>query len=110
MHVILTGSQLLIAIIAALLGLTTSMAVSLQAFGIRVNMVSPGRVKATHEHQSADEKGEEWDANEDDVESHPTNRAGLPEDIAEACEYMLGAGFVTGQNLVVDGGVSVKKK
>jgi NAD(P)-dependent dehydrogenase (short-subunit alcohol dehydrogenase family) len=95
--------------IAALLGLTQSMAVSLQAFGIRVNQVSPGRIKATHESQTADAEGQEWQLNDDDIEKHPTNRAGLPEDIAEACEYMLGAGFVTGQNLVVDGGVSKVK-
>lgn len=35
----------------------------------------------------------------------------MPEDLTEAVEYLLGAGFVTGQNLVVDGGVSkVKRK
>jgi len=94
---------------SALLGLTTSMAVSLQHFGIRVNMVSPGRIKVTHENAQADEDGEEWEANDEDIETHPVNRAGLPEDIAEACEYILGAGFVTGQNLVVDGGVSKVK-
>ncbi|KAJ9634285.1 uncharacterized protein PV06_00453 [Exophiala oligosperma] len=94
---------------AGLLGLTQSMAVSMQAFGIRVNMVSPGRVKVTHENPSGDENGEDWDNGEDDVNTHPTNRAGMPEDIAEACEYLLGAGFVTGQNLIVDGGVSKVK-
>lgn len=85
------------------------MAISMQAFGIRVNQVSPGRVKATHESASADKNGEEWDLGGDDVESHPTNRAGMPEDITEAIEYLLGAGFVTGQDLVVDGGVSKVK-
>ncbi|KIW87566.1 uncharacterized protein Z519_11890 [Cladophialophora bantiana CBS 173.52] len=94
---------------AGLLGLTQSMAVSLQSFGIRVNMVSPGRIKVTHENPSADEHGEDWSVEEDDVNVHPANRAGLPDDITEACEYLLGAGFVTGQNLVVDGGVSKVK-
>jgi len=94
---------------AGLLGLTTSMAVSLQKHGIRVNLVSPGRVKVSHENASADEKGQEWELEDEDVDVHPTNRAGRPEDIAEAVEYLLGAGFVTGQNLVVDGGVSKVK-
>jgi ribonuclease Z len=85
------------------------MAVSLQSFGVRVNMVSPGRIKVKHENQSADRNGEEWEAEEDDIETHPANRAGLPEDITEACEYLMGAGFVTGQNLIVDGGVSKVK-
>ncbi len=96
---------------AALTGLTQSMAVSMHAFGIRVNQVSPGRIKATEENAEADQNGDEWSNSEDDVNVHPTNRAGMPEDITEAIEYLLGAGFVTGQNLVVDGGVSrVKSK
>jgi hypothetical protein len=33
----------------------------------------------------------------------------MPEDITEAIEYMLGAGFVSGQNLLVDGGVTIIK-
>jgi len=85
------------------------MAVSLQHFGIRVNAISPGRVKATHENKEADDNGDEWEVGDDDVEKHATNRAGRPEDITEAAEYMLGAGFTTGQNLVIDGGVTVTK-
>jgi NAD(P)-dependent dehydrogenase (short-subunit alcohol dehydrogenase family) len=38
------------------------------------------------------------------VEKHPTNRPGRPEDIVGAADYLVHAGFVTGQNLVVDGG------
>jgi NAD(P)-dependent dehydrogenase (short-subunit alcohol dehydrogenase family) len=76
------------------------MAVSLSQYGIRVNLVSPGRIKAKHESQEADANDDEWTVEDDDVQNHSANRAGLPEDIAEACEYLLGAGFVTGQNLV----------
>lgn len=72
-------------------------------------MISPGRIKVTHENPEADKEGEEWELDEDDVETHPTNRAGRPEDITEGIEYLLGAGFVTAQNLVVDGGVSKVK-
>ncbi|KAF4998678.1 hypothetical protein FGRMN_3004 [Fusarium graminum] len=91
---------------AGLLGLTHSMAVSLKPFGIRVNLVAPGRIKAIHESKEGDEKGIEWaDLNEDkDVEDHLTNRAGRPLDIAQAVEYLVNAGFVTGQDIVVDGG------
>lgn len=81
----------------------------MKPFGIRVNQVSPGRVKVGHENATADANGAEWENEDDDVETHPTNRAGMPEDITEALEYLLGAGFVTGQNLVVDGGVTKKK-
>lgn len=72
-------------------------------------MVSPGRIKVTHENASADKKGEDWELDDDDVDVHPVNRAGLPEDVTEAVEYLLGAGFVTGQNLLVDGGVTKVK-
>jgi NAD(P)-dependent dehydrogenase (short-subunit alcohol dehydrogenase family) len=49
--------------------------------------------------------------NEDkDVADHPTNRAGRPADIADAVEYLVNAGFVTGQDITVDGGATRKKK
>lgn len=38
---------------------------------------------------------------------HPLGRIGTPADIAEAAEYLLGADWVTGQSLVVDGGLSL---
>jgi NAD(P)-dependent dehydrogenase (short-subunit alcohol dehydrogenase family) len=45
----------------------------------------------------------------EDAEVHPTNRAGMPEDVADAVEYLMGAGFVNGHSLVVGGGVSKVK-
>jgi NAD(P)-dependent dehydrogenase (short-subunit alcohol dehydrogenase family) len=42
------------------------------------------------------------------AEHHPTNRAGMPEDIADAI-YLMNAGFVTGQDIAVDGGVLKKQ-
>jgi NAD(P)-dependent dehydrogenase (short-subunit alcohol dehydrogenase family) len=59
---------------AGLIGLTSAMAVSMQEFGIRVNCVSPGRIKATHENKEADENGGEWGIEGDDVAAHVTNR------------------------------------
>lgn len=38
---------------------------------------------------------------------HPLGRIGTPADIAEAAEYLLTAEWVTGQSLVVDGGLSL---
>lgn len=83
------------------------MAISLQIFGIRCNSISPGRVKVKHESKAGDENGDVWSINDGDIEPHPTNRAGMAEDITEAVEYLLGAGFVTGENLTVDGGMNV---
>ncbi|KAI6880767.1 short chain alcohol dehydrogenase [Hortaea werneckii] len=98
---------------AGQLGLMHSMAISLQDFGIRVNLVAPGRIKVAHESKEGDEKGLEWaQLNEEkDVQDHPSNRAGRPEDIADAVQYLVNAGFVTGQEITVDGGATrVKKK
>lgn len=96
---------------AGQLGLMHSMAISLQQWGIRVNLVAPGRIKAAHECKEGDEGGTQWaDLNEDkDVDDHPTNRAGRPEDIADAVEYLVNAGFVNGQDITVDGGATKKK-
>ena len=94
---------------AGLLGLTHSMAISLSDKGIRVNLIAPGRIKVAHECKEGDEKGIRWDLDDDDRERHATNRAGKPEDIAECAEWLIGAGFVTGQDITVDGGASKTK-
>jgi len=84
---------------AGQLGLTQAMAISLGGMGIRVNLVAPGRIKVAHECKEGDEKGEEWEGlvTEKDVSDHPTNRAGRPKDVVDACLYLMGAGFVTGK-------------
>ncbi|KAK2034979.1 short chain dehydrogenase [Colletotrichum zoysiae] len=96
---------------AGQLGLTHSMAVSLGALGIRVNLIAPGRIKVGHESREGDEAGRSWGEQvlDKDVDDHPTNRAGRPKDIADAALYLMDAGFVTGQDLVVDGGALRKK-
>lgn len=97
---------------SGLLGLMHSMAVSLQHWDIRVNTVSPGRILVSHESKDGDEKGMTWaEQNEDkQIAHHLSNRAGRPKDIADAVEYLVNAGFVTGQEIVVDGGTSKKKQ
>ncbi|KAK1965110.1 short chain alcohol dehydrogenase [Colletotrichum sublineola] len=96
---------------AGQLGLTHSMAISLGALGIRVNLIAPGRIKVGHESREGDEAGRSWEEQvlDKDVDDHPTNRAGRPKDIADAALYLMDAGFVTGQELVVDGGALRKK-
>ncbi|KAI5263575.1 short chain alcohol dehydrogenase [Aureobasidium subglaciale] len=91
---------------SGLVGLMHSMAVSLSCWGIRCNLVAPGRIKVAHECKLGDEKNVEWEHQneEKDVGDHATNRAGRPKDIADAVEYLVNAGFVTGQVLTVDGG------
>ncbi|KAL3424147.1 short chain alcohol dehydrogenase [Phlyctema vagabunda] len=96
---------------AGLEGLTHSMAVSLEDCGIRVNLIAPGRISVIGECRDGDEKGVEWVDNvkEDDIAIHLTNRSGRPEDIAQTAEFLVEAGFITGQVITVDGGVTKMK-
>ena len=85
--------------------LTHAMAVSLGP-DIRVNAIRPGWIETGPWQKQAERT--EPDHRAKDNEQHPAGRVGRPEDIAEAVEYLHGAGFVTGQHLNVDGGMTVK--
>lgn len=88
--------------------LTHAMAVSLGSYGIRVNSISPGWIEV-REWQLSSRK-EIVVHSETDRNQHPVGRVGKPEDIAAACLYLSSdkAGFITGQNLTIDGGMTVK--
>jgi ribonuclease Z len=83
---------------AGLVGLTQSMAISCKPLWIRINLIASGRIKVAQVCRDTDEKVLEWVQilNGDDVEMHPMNRAGKPEDIAHAAQFLIDAGFVTG--------------
>lgn len=91
---------------AGQIGLMHSMAISLSPHGIRVNLVAPGRIKVAHECKAGDAEKLTWAQLNGtvDIADHASNRAGRPKDIADAVEYLVNAGFVTGQELTVDGG------
>ncbi|PBC35477.1 short-chain dehydrogenase [Rhodococcus sp. ACS1] len=87
---------------AAVLSLTRSAAVELAPRLIRVNAVCPGAVRTPLLEAG---RGEELDALL--PLAQPLPRWGRPEDIADAIVYLAGPGaaFVTGESLVVDGGL-----
>lgn len=91
----------------ALCAMTHALAISLGP-DIRVNAVLPGWIE-TGPWQKASERSEP-DHRDIDREQHPVGRVGEPADIAAAVAYLAGegAGFVTGQQIVVDGGMSRK--
>lgn len=88
--------------------LTHSLAISLAEKRIRVNCISPGWID-TARHQKKAVRHEPA-LRPQDHEFHPVGRVGVPEDIAQACIYLASpsASFITGANLVVDGGVTKK--
>jgi NAD(P)-dependent dehydrogenase (short-subunit alcohol dehydrogenase family) len=84
---------------AALINLTTQLAVELGP-KVRVNAVAPAVVKTRF-------AGALFEGREDEVAAHyPLQRLGVPADVGEAAAYLLGdgAGWITGQTLVIDGG------
>jgi NAD(P)-dependent dehydrogenase (short-subunit alcohol dehydrogenase family) len=96
---------------AGLLGLTQSMSVSLgHRHKIRVNAIIPGWIHVMNESKAGDEQALTWEEglSKDEIEWHPAGRVGKSDDIAKAAEYLVRSGFVTGQEVVVDGGVSRK--
>ncbi|KAF2686031.1 NAD(P)-binding protein [Lentithecium fluviatile CBS 122367] len=96
---------------AGILGLMQSMAVSLgYRHKIRVNAIVLGWIDVEQENEYADsiERSQEATTTREDAEWHPAGRVENVEDIAKAVEYLVGSGFVTGQEVAVDGGVGRK--
>ncbi len=87
-----------------LLSLTHAMAVSLGP-DIRVNAVSPGWIDARDPCERRAQP-----LSDADHDQHPAGRVGSVEDVAAQVAWLLSAsaGFVTGQEFVVDGGMSRK--
>lgn len=83
-----------------IVALTHALAASFSEDGIRVNSISPGWI----------ETGDYDQLRAIDHAQHLSKRVGKPDDIARACLYLTGEGneFVTGTNLVIDGGMTKK--
>jgi NAD(P)-dependent dehydrogenase (short-subunit alcohol dehydrogenase family) len=81
-----------------IVALTHALALSLGP-AVRVNCVSPGWIDTGKTKLSRADHAQ-----------HPVGRAGRPEDVAELIAFLLSeaAGFTTGQNYVLDGGMTRK--
>lgn len=95
---------------AGLLALTRNLALELAPRKIRVNSILPGYIDTR--------LWEEYLRNSSDPEAlaaetaklHPVGRRGVPEDVGEAALFLASpaASFITGTNLVVDGGITIR--
>ncbi|WP_324790213.1 SDR family NAD(P)-dependent oxidoreductase [Streptomyces sp. H51] len=72
--------------------------------GIRVNTVSPGLIDRAGLAEDWPEGVRRWRA------AAPAGRLGRPEDVGDACVFLASplASWITGHDLVVDGGVSAR--
>jgi NAD(P)-dependent dehydrogenase (short-subunit alcohol dehydrogenase family) len=91
----------------AVLGLTRALAAELGPRGITVNCVQPGAIETgmTRDGFAANPHRLQYY-----VERSVLGRIGAPEDVADVIAFLAGddARFVTGQGIVVDGGVTVR--
>jgi NAD(P)-dependent dehydrogenase (short-subunit alcohol dehydrogenase family) len=87
--------------------MTKAMAIDHAAQGIRVNCLSPGDVKTPMLDEDAKAQGMTWEEyHAQAVAQRPMGRIGTPEEIAKAALFLASddSTFMTGANLVVDGG------
>jgi 3-oxoacyl-[acyl-carrier protein] reductase len=86
---------------AAVLGFSKTLALEVATFGIRVNVVAPGRVATKR--VRATYSDEEWVAGNKRI---PLGHAGEPEDIAEVVAFLASTAsrHMTGQTIHVNGG------
>jgi meso-butanediol dehydrogenase / (S,S)-butanediol dehydrogenase / diacetyl reductase len=101
----LPGGMVYCGVKAAVEGLTRSSAIELAPAGIRVNAVGPSTVATEGVRAMLDDA-----TFEARVASTPLGRLGEPSDIAQTVLFLADsarAGFITGQSLLVDGGISI---
>jgi 3-oxoacyl-[acyl-carrier protein] reductase len=88
---------------AGLIGLTKSMAKELAPRNIRVNAIAPGYIETDMTGELTSEQKEAI------LKAIPLGRVGRPDEIANAVLYLASdaSNYVTGQVLVVDGGMAM---
>ncbi|GMA63182.1 SDR family oxidoreductase [Alicyclobacillus fastidiosus] len=90
-----------------IVALTHALSISLGP-DVRVNAISPGWIEVG-DWKRARDRTIPHHRREDD-EQHPVGRVGVPDDIANLCLFLASkeSSFITGQNFVVDGGMTKK--
>ncbi|MEU4117917.1 glucose 1-dehydrogenase [Kitasatospora sp. NPDC028055] len=99
----LPGATVYAAAKAGVLSLARTLGTELAGRGIRVNSVSPGYIVTEMFHAAVPDP-----ADHEPIRAHvPLGRLGRPEDVAETVAFLLSdrSSYITGQDLVIDGGL-----
>lgn len=87
---------------AAMIGMAKSMSLELARFNIRVNAIAPGLIATEMAEQIPEKERKELQ------KGIPLRRMGTVQEIAELARYLISdpAAYITGQTIVIDGGLS----
>jgi len=93
----------------AMIALSQSMAAEYVSEGIRINCVSPGTVLSPSLQGRIDRTDDPEKAMQNFVARQPLGRLGTSDEVAKAIVFAAaqGIGFMTGANIVVDGGMTI---
>ena len=86
---------------AAIIGLTKTVAQEGALRGIRCNAVAPGMIKSDMTAALSDHVQKQI------LEQIPLKRLGLPGEVAETIKFLAANDYITGQTVVVDGGMTM---
>lgn len=91
---------------AAVIALSRNIALEYGTYDIRCNTISPGWINTPFNENLLAQYPDRGRAEAEIKFLHPVGRLGLPEDIAGTAIWLASdqAGFINGQNIIVDGG------
>ena len=94
---------------SALVGLTRNLALDYAPYNIRVNAICPGWVRTPLVQGWFDQQADPKATEERVLSFQPLRRIGTPEEIANFVAFVASdeASFITGAELVIDGGMSI---
>jgi len=92
----------------AVFQLSRQIAIEYAKKNIRCNVIGPGSVAGDFVQIYLDGQADPKEASDRQMRSHPMNRFATPQEVGECIMFMLSdrSSFVTGANLMVDGGYS----
>jgi NAD(P)-dependent dehydrogenase (short-subunit alcohol dehydrogenase family) len=95
---------------AAMVALTRNLALELAPQHIRVNCVSPGYIDTRLWEEYLRHSSDPKSLAEQTTALHPLGRRGMPVDVSEAALFLASdaSAFITGTDLIVDGGLTVR--